>query len=305
MSETAALELAMRVAGPAVAVLAIAALLAALMASRRWRVEEEARSPITEGAETDGVWQRASAALARQLEGTGSTLSATELATIWAACAALPPLCALSFGASPAAAALALMAGAAAPALWLRRARRRARERFSEDLGHALPLVATNLRGGLSIRQALAPVAENLDEPIKGEFAALARNLERGMSVEEALDVMAERNHNRDLVLLSSAVATQAETGGNLADIVDTVAATIRARTELRREILSKSAQQRGSAVFLALFPIAILVAVCALSPQYLDFYTSPAGFLVLAACAALDVFGYAVTMGMTNVRID
>ena len=278
----------------------------AVIASRAWRVEEEARSPIGgDEAKAHGVYARISSALASQVEGSGVPLTAREFLSVWAACAALPPLVAATLGLGAPATLAALAAGAIAPALWLRSTKRRARRRFSDDLGHALPLVATNLRGGLSVRQALAPVAENLDEPIRGEFAIMARNLERGMSVEDALAVMAERNDNRDLVLLSSAVATQAETGGNLADIIDTVASTIRVRTELRRSILSKTSQQRGTAVFLLLFPVVILVAVCLLSPTYLEFYTTLEGLPVLLVCAALEMLGYLIVRRMTDLKID
>ena len=297
-------DLVNRLAPVALGALSVGLLLAAMAASRRWRVcDEESSRAYLRGAE--GPESRRRSALEGLSEGSGAHLSAGELLTVWGACCALPPLACLSLGLSAPVALVAMVVGAAAPALWLRRLRKRARSRFSEDLGHALPLVATNLRGGLSVKQSLAPVASNLDEPIRGEFELLARNMERGMPVEEALMLMAERNDNRDLVLLASAVATQTETGGNLADIVDNVAATIRARTELRRSIKSKTSQQQGTALFLLLFPIAIFAAVCALSPTYRDFYATPSGLLVIVVCAVLEAIGFIAVRRMTNLKID
>lgn len=286
--------------------LTVALLVGAVITARAWRVEQEARAVFDESeVRSDGLRARVRDYLRSQIEGSGVPFSERELLAVWVACATIPPLLAVALGLGAPVALAALLIGALAPALWLRTLKKRSRRRFSDDLGHALPLVATNLRGGLSVRQALAPVAENLDEPIRGEFRILARNLERGMSVEDALAIMAERNDNRDLVLLSSAVATQAETGGNLADIVDTVAATIRVRTELRRSILSKTSQQRGTAVFLLLFPVLILVVVCMISPTYLEFYTTIEGLLVLLVCAALELVGYLIVRHMTNMKID
>ena len=286
--------------------LTVALLVGAVIAARAWRVEEESRSVFKEEElKKDSLRARLFDFLRAEIEGSGVTFSERELLSIWVACAALPPLLAVTIGLPPTIVLLAFLIGALAPALWLSALKKRARRRFSDDLGHALPLVATNLRGGLSVRQALAPVAENLDEPIRSEFSLLARNLERGMSVEDALAIMAERNDNRDLVLLSSAVATQAETGGNLADIVDTVAATIRVRTELRRTILSKTSQQRGTALFLLMFPVFILVVVCIISPTYLEFYTTIEGLLVLLVCAILELIGYVIVRRMTDMKID
>lgn len=286
--------------------LAVALFSGAVITARAWRVEQEAKTVFDKSdSRRDGLRGRVFDYLKSQVEGSGVPMSARELLAVWVACATLAPLFMVTFGAGALAAVLAFAAGVIVPAVWLRTRKKHARMRFSDDLGHALPLVATNLRGGLSVRQALAPVAENLDEPIRGEFQILARNLERGMSVEDALAVMAERNDNRDLVLLSSAVATQAETGGNLADIVDTVAATIRVRTELRRSILSKTSQQRGTAMFLLLFPVLILVVVCSISSTYLEFYTTYEGLLVLLVCAALEMVGFLIVRRMTNMKID
>lgn len=307
MDPVGALDLA-RAATVLLVALTAALAFAALLAARQWRIEEEARasfSSLDEERGARGILGRLREALRASLEGSGVPFSEHEMLSVWTACVALPPLAVLALGAGALAAVAVAAVGAAAPALWLRHAKRRNRMRFADDLGHALPLVATNLRGGLSIKQALVPVATNLNQPIKGEFEILSRNLERGMSVEEALAVMAERNDNKDLVLLASAVATQTETGGNLADIVDTVAGTIRQRTELRRSISSKTAQQRGTAVFLLLFPVVILVAVCALSTTYLEFYTQPLGWVVLIVCALLEGCGYYLVNRMTDIKID
>lgn len=291
---------ALRAASVLVLSLAVAFGAAALLTSRNWRVEaERMEAPAPKRP-------RALASAARRLlEGSGSALTAGEFAWLWAACAAVPFLLAVLMG-LPAAWALALAAaGAVCPVAWAKAQAARSRKRFAEDLGNVLPLVAANLRGGLSIRQAITPVAENMGEPIKSEFELLGADLDRGVTMERALAAMAERNDNRDLVLLASGVATQAETGGNLADIVEQIGETIRVRTELRKTVASKTSQQRATSVFLLLFPIAMLFVFCAMSEVFRDFYLSPTGFAVLAVCAVLELVGFGIVRKLADIRID
>jgi len=116
---------------------------------------------------------------------------------------------------------------------------------------------------------------------------------------------MAERNDNKDLVLLASGVATQAETGGNLADIIESIGETIRVRTELRKTITSKTSQQRATANFLLLFPAIMLVVFCLMSEVFREFYLSPAGFAVILVCVVIEAIGYAVVHKIADIRID
>ena len=287
-----------------VAALAVAAVaLLAAFARTAWqlRVEEERELPF--GApERAG---RAREAFVRAVEGTGTQLSAGEFATLWAGCVAAAALACLLLSLSAATSAALLALAAACPWLALRGRQRQARRRFGDDLGDVLPLVASNLRGGLSLRQSIAPVAENMGEPVRGEFRILAAELERGVPTEEALAHMAERNDSRDLVLLASAVATTSVTGGNLADVVDSVADAIRQRCELRRLVGSKTSEQRASAKVLVAAPVVLVVGLVLTQEAWREFYATPAGLLTLAVAAALVVVGYLVAMRMTDIRLD
>ena len=287
----------------ALAAAAVCISLAFAHTSRLLRVEQERRSAFGEGRRRMG---RLRDSYVRAVEGTGTQLSAGEFSTLWAACVAVALLASLVVSAPPYLAATAALAGCALPWALLRGRQRSARRRFGDDLGDVLPLVASNLRGGLSLRQSIAPVAENMGEPVRGEFRILAAELERGVPTEEALAHMAERNDSRDLVLLASAVATTSVTGGNLADVVDSVAAAIRQRCELRRMVASKTSEQRASAKVLVAVPAALAVGLILTQEAWREFFlSSTEGMVTLAATATLAVVGYWLALRMTDIRLD
>lgn len=271
--------------------------------SRLLRVEQERRSTFGDARRSMG---RLRASYFRAVEGTGTQLSAGEFSTLWAASVAVALLASLALSLPPLAAAIAALMGSALPWALLKGRQRAARRRFGDDLGDVLPLVASNLRGGLSLRQSIAPVAENMGEPVRGEFRILAAELERGVPTEEALAHMAERNDSRDLVLLASAVATTSVTGGNLADVVDSVAAAIRQRCELRRMVASKTSEQRASAKVLVAVPAALAVGLILTQEAWREFFlSSTEGMVTLVGAAALAAIGYWLALRMTDIRLD
>lgn len=283
--------------------LAAGALLAA-SAAWKWRVADESMRTF-DAQEAASRLSGLSGALKGKIEGSGIKFSYAEFVSLWLFCMLGPALLALALGLGLLPAAVIAGLGALGPWVWLSGAKKRNMKRFSDDLGDALPLVAANLRAGMSLRQSLTPVAKNLDEPIRGEFAIMARELDQGTPVHVALTNMATRNQNKDLDLLACAVATQQEMGGNLAEIVDTCAETIRIRTQLRRSVSSKTAEQRSSAKFLLVFPFVIVAAMCAAEQTFRDYYTQPAGWATLLAAVVIESIGYFVVNKMTQIETD
>ena len=290
--------------GTLLAGLVVAFAAAAFFTSRAWRIDEE-REAIIDADDAPQKENPLVRFVRTRIEGTGVPVTAGEFVWIWAAASLVPLLLGLAVGLPLALTLLITLVGGACPWLWVLNLRNAAKKRFADDLGRVLPLVAGNLRGGLSMRQAIIPVARNLDQPIRGEFERLAQELEQGMSIEQALAGMAERNDNKDLVLLASGVATQAETGGNLADIIEQIGKTIRVRTELRKTISSKTSQQRATSTFLVVMPIIMLVAFCLTNQVFRDFYTSPIGLVVILVCAVLETVGFLIVRKVADIRID
>lgn len=284
-------------------VVVVALATAALLASRKIRIESEERTFYDASKETmrKSLADRA----AKLFEGSGVPLTANEIVNLWGAATLVPPMAVLALGGPVVGAIAAAVCGFLLPVAYLSAKKRKMAQKFGDDLGQVLPLVASNLKGGLSLRQALTPVGDNMDEPIKGEFSLLAADIDRGMPVEVALVHMGERNKNNDVMLLASAVSAQRETGGNLADIIDTVAKTVQVRTMIRRDIRAKTSQARATAKVLAAIPIGLLVIMCGMNALYREFYLSPAGWAVIGGGLVIELIGFAMMRKMADIQAD
>lgn len=275
-----------------------------LMTVRRIRVRAEAGESWSEG-DGDGSLAHYRKRALRDLESAGMRLTNLEAMTIWVGCFMIPLLVGIVLGLSAPIAIGCGGVGAVAPLVWIRISRRGNNRRFEEDLGQAMPLIASNMRGGLPLRQALIPVSENLNEPLRGEFRQLNRDLDSGKAMDRAIEDMAERTENRDLVLFAASIRAQQQTGGNLADIVEQVGETIQARVELRRMVRSKTSQGRVTAIIMVAVPPVMALFLFFGNSMYHDFYSSGMGLITLAVCAVFELVGYFVTNKMCNIEAD
>ena len=185
-----------------------------------------------------------SAAITAVCEQASPQLSVQEAKIVWVATATLPALVALTLGLGAISLVL-LPLGAVGFPIYLKVRRDSGMKKFEEQLGQAMPLIASNLRAGSSVAQAIGPVAENMSDPIRSEFRRLTSDIRAGTPVPEALDKVADRTGSRDLRLFSTAVDISQQTGGSLADITENVGQTVRARVEARKTIRSKTSLNR------------------------------------------------------------
>ncbi|HEX5248491.1 MAG TPA: VWA domain-containing protein [Gaiellales bacterium] len=164
---------------------------------------------------------------------------------------------------------------------------------FDEALADHLVVLSSSLRAGHSLLQAVAHVAEEADERTAAEWNELVHQTRVGISVEDALDNMCERVGNRDLQWIALVVRVQHQVGGNMAEMFDIVADTVRQRHRLRAQIQTLTAQGRMTRWILVAAPFGIGGVVFLLSPQYvLQFLADPAGRLMIAIAAVLIVIG-------------
>jgi tight adherence protein B len=145
---------------------------------------------------------------------------------------------------------------------------RRARA-FNNQLGDTITLLSNALRAGYSFAQALASVGKNASPPISDEFARATREIALGISVDDALNHMVHRNKSEDFDLLVTAVQIQRVVGGNLAEILDTIAFTIRERVRIQGEIRTLTAQARISGIIISLLPFGLAGVLTLISPTY------------------------------------
>ncbi|MBE0416674.1 MAG: VWA domain-containing protein [Coriobacteriia bacterium] len=191
------------------------------------------------------------------------------------------------------------------PIALLEQAIGRRRRRFEEQLPDILSLVAGSLRSGWGISQAFDLVVEEVSEPAATEFRRVQSENRLGLPLEDALGRMAERVDSDDFRWAVAAIAIQRDVGGNLAEVLDTVAATIRERAQLRREVRSLTAESRFSAIVLVILPFFLLVALYAVNPGYMAvLITTGTGLAMLSLGAVLLVIGSFWLMRLTKLEV-
>lgn len=231
-------------------------------------------------------------------------LSVREAKIVWVATATLPALVALTLGLGAISLVL-LPLGTVGFPIYLKVRRDSGMKKFDEQLGQAMPLIASNLRAGSSVAQAIGPVAENMSDPIKSEFRRLTSDIRAGTPVPEALDKVADRTGSRDLRLFSTAVDISQQTGGSLADITENVGQTVRARVEARKTIRSKTSLNRIESQIMVGLPIFMMVALLTISPAHREFYSQPSGWALIALAVVLDSLAYIMMRKMGDIKLD
>ena len=183
--------------------------------------------------------------------------------------------------------------GAAAPTLYLRMALGRRSDKMREQLPEVLTIMASSLRAGHSFLQALDTVAREIPAPANVEFQRLVAEIRLGRPAEDALEALADRVGSPDFRWAVLAVNIQREVGGNLAEILDNVADTLRERATMRRQIKVLTAEGRLSAWVLALMPFALALYMFAVNPDYISLlFTSQIGLIMLGVGGVLLVLG-------------
>lgn len=179
------------------------------------------------------------------------------------------------------------------PLAWLDSAVRRRREAFEEQLPDVLDLIAGSLRAGWGLQQAIGLVVEQSAPPASIEFARVQAEARLGVPVEQALEKMAARLGSEDFRWTVAAIAVQRDVGGNLAEVLDIVARTMRERAQTRRQVKALTAEGRLSAVVLIALPFVELVALLVINPGYMSLlFTTPLGWAMSAVGAVLMVVG-------------
>lgn len=192
---------------------------------------------------------------------------------------------------------LGALAAAAAVVLAVRllvvRRRTRRRAAFAEQLEETLPLMAGTLRAGFGLLQAVDAVARELDSPTAEEFQRVVTEVRLGRDVSDAFHALAGRVGNEDFDWVVEAIDIHRQVGGDLAELLDNVAGTIRDRNRIRRQIDALSGEGRLSAAILFVLPFLMAAFVAWRNPDYLGELTgSGLGQALLVAAGALMVFG-------------
>jgi tight adherence protein B len=180
------------------------------------------------------------------------------------------------------------------PYMWVKGQKNKRMNQFAEELPDSLDLMTSALRAGLSFPAALQLVAQESPEPLAQEFAITFDEQNLGLDVKEALVNLTERVDSLDLKFFVTAVIIQRETGGNLAEIMESIARIIRERFRILGDVKSRTAHGRLTGMILSILPIALGTLITMLAPAYmLTFFRDPAGQMLLIVCLVLQVVGF------------
>lgn len=176
------------------------------------------------------------------------------------------------------------------PRAIVRKKVRRVRDQFAEQLSSNLQVLASALRAGHSFTAALASVVEQATDPTQRELRRVVNDEQLGMPIDEAIRRAADRMQSRDLEQVALVAELQRTTGGNVAEVLDVVVATIRDRQDVRRMIKTLTAQGRMARWILTGLPIFTGLAFYAIQPHLAGpFYASTVGKVVLLfACLSV-----------------
>src|SRR5687768_8727394 len=180
------------------------------------------------------------------------------------------------------------------PYMWVKGQKSKRMNQFSEQLPDSLDLMTSALRAGLSFPAALQLVAQESPEPLAQEFAITFDEQNLGLDVKEALVNLTERVDSLDLKFFVTAVIIQRETGGNLAEIMESIARIIRERFRILGDVRSRTAHGRLTGMILSVLPVALGALITMLAPNYMmTFFRDPAGQALLLVCLGLQIMGF------------
>ena len=194
---------------------------------------------------------------------------------------------------------------AALPLLHISMKRRKRLRKFNEQLPDTLDLLGRSLAVGHAFSEALNQVAGEMPDPIAKEFRITFEEQKLGLSTKLALDRLVQRVPLPDLRLCVTAMHIQRETGGNLAEILEKVANTIRARFKLMEDFRTLTTSSRASAWILCGLPIALAIILTALNPDYMSkLIYDPRGHIVIVVAIIMQLIGMGLIKSILNIKV-
>jgi tight adherence protein B len=176
---------------------------------------------------------------------------------------------------------------------------------FERQLPEALELVSRALRAGHAFLVGLKLVGEEAADPIGIEFRRVFDEVSMGVALPQALQNMTDRLDCVDLRFFVTSVLVQRETGGNLAEIIDSLAGLIRKRFELQLRVKALSAEGRFSAVILFFLPLVVGGFLFKLNPEYMStLFTDPLGQNMVMVGSFLMVIGAIIMKRMVSIKV-
>jgi tight adherence protein B len=198
------------------------------------------------------------------------------------------------------------------PRWYVKRRQGKRLNQFNKQLPDTITLIANALRAGSSFLQAIELVVREARPPISVEFGRVIREVNLGLPFEQALENLVRRVRSDDLELMVTAISIQYTVGGNLAEILDSIAYTIRERVRIKGEIRTLTAQQRMSGYVVAFLPIGLAGFLFVIAPNFMaPMFDSavnvggiPVGIILIAVGGTMMFIGFMFIRRIVDIEV-
>jgi tight adherence protein B len=247
--------------------------------------------------------------LALQLERADMKLTVSEFvaARIFLALFGLG-LAVLLLGTAPAGLLLAIVGGFIGymlPKFYMARRKARRVQKLSDQLPDTLTMLANALKSGFGLMQSMDLVARELEHPIATDIRRMLQDINVGAATDEALQALARRSGSSDLDIVVTAMLIQQSTGGNLAEILETVGHTMRERIRIRGEIKTLTTQQVMTGFIIGFLPVFLALAISVINPDYIGLlFTRTAGQVMIAVAVLMEMFGMFIIKRILAIEV-
>lgn len=195
--------------------------------------------------------------------------------------------------------------GYALPAVWVGQKRGARMKRLNAQLVEMLGMVANSLKSGYGLMQSFEFSSKQLDAPMATELKRMLRDANLGMSGEDALNAMGERIDSVDLDMVLTAINIQRAVGGNLAEILEKVAYTMRERERIRGEIVTLTAQQRMTGIIIGGLPVGVGLLFMLINPDYMGLlFTTTVGRIMLLLAIVMEFLGAMIMKKLLAIEV-
>ena len=256
--------------------------------------------------------------LARELARADLKLKVSEYLGIWVAAIVGIPVLFFILGfvfpslGSPISLLMGGLLGFILPRLWLGRRKSGRLNAFNKQLPDTITLIANALRAGSSFLQAIELVVRESRPPVSTEFGRVIREVNLGLPFDQAMENMVRRIKSDDFELMATAISIQHTVGGNLAEILDSIAFTIRERIRIKGEIRTLTAQQRLSGYVVGFLPFALAGFIYVAAPTFFEpmFRNTvnvgglPAGVIILFLGLVSMIIGFMFIRKIVDIEV-
>ncbi|MDP2727913.1 MAG: type II secretion system F family protein [Dehalococcoidia bacterium] len=191
------------------------------------------------------------------------------------------------------------------PRFYINFLRQKRVDKIVGQLMDAISLISNSLKSGYSFNQGLELVSREMPPPIADEFHQVLGELNMGGSAEAALNNLTKRVPSVDIDLMVTAFLIQRQVGGNLAEVLDNIAHTIRERIRILGEVRTRTSQARLSGYIVGLMPFFLMGVISLLSPSYMqEMFSSTLGMIMLGGAFGMELVGFLLIKRIASIEV-